>query len=174
MLVVCIYWFQDLLAWLWMTTGKELPRHHPCDSHKGRSCQRERTGLFFYSSMFPSSPSLFFTVIAVVGLSFLVFVSASFTCCPEGHRHPSHPDFDSFCLVLNFSPPLPLPPLFLLSLLSCFILLSQQVTSKCCYSDKRQPPFWCKQLLEDYTRKKTWCYAWVLICFVDVWRLADI
>lgn len=70
MLSLCVSWFLGSLPWQWVTTGKVLPRqrpqsnHHPRDSRKGRSCQMERKGLFFYSSMFP-----------------LLFLSASFYIC---------------------------------------------------------------------------------------------
>lgn len=87
MLLISVSWFLGLRPWHWMTTGKccqgsGLSNHHPRDSHKGRSCQMERKGLFFYSSMFPSSPSLSLLLFFCVGpllpsLCFYIFHSPS-------------------------------------------------------------------------------------------------
>lgn len=81
-LCCCVSWSVGSLPWHWMTTGKccqdsSQSNHHSCDSHRGRSCQMERKGLFFDSSVFPIlslTPSFAFVFfVGWASLSFFLF-----------------------------------------------------------------------------------------------------
>lgn len=128
--------------------------HHPCDSCKGRSCQMERKGLFFYSPMFPPPLPPRFCFFRFTP-SFSLFLHLS-------HSHPLtliSSQLSTFTLPLNSR--LYLLHLYLHRLASSFQfshLLSLFSLSypppTACARTTREPSFRCKRHLKDLTGTK--------------------